>query len=277
MKHLNIIRNTLSLSLLLLLLLPRTAHAQANDYDMTQLSESTSVIRNVITTNVQEYIQWTSQSMQDGTTIIYNNEDGTEYELTAEQTQAFNQAYADGLANSTPEALTAVLLNDMIDLEQTTYEDEKSSLIEAASEIQAVIEVAEILVVGDQQAKINAEAYAVENDLTEIKETTRKDFNASIDGMLEASMTKNMIEAYAQDSFVIDTIANSFMATESITDFFTNAQISIDELSPTYLVVEWDAAIVGIESVMFNMYSNEPYADELQIIPMPKPEPIGEQ
>ena len=277
MKHLNIIRNTLSLSLLLLLLLPRTAHAQANDYDMTQLSESTSVIRNVITTNVQEYIQWTSQSMQDGTTIIYNNEDGTEYELTAEQTQAFNQAYADGLANSTPEALTAVLLNDMIDLEQTTYEDEKSSLIEAASEIQAVIEVAEILVVGDQQAKINAEAYAVENDLTEIKETTRKDFNASIDGMLEASMTKNMIEAYAQDSFVIDTIANSFMATESITDFFTNAQISIDELSPTYLVVEWNAAIVGIESVMFNMYSNEPYADELQIIPMPKPEPIGEQ
>tara|TARA_X000001382_G_scaffold74488_1_gene52081 strand:+ start:1037 stop:1684 length:648 start_codon:yes stop_codon:yes gene_type:complete len=215
--------------------------------------------------------------MQDGTTIIYNNEDGTEYELTAEQTQAFNQAYADGLANSTPEALTAVLLNDMIDLEQTTYEEEKSSLIEAASEIQAVIEVAEILVVGDQQAKINAEAYAVENDLTEIKETTRKDFNTSIDGMLEASMTKNMIEAYAQDSFVIDTIANSFMSTESITDFFTNAQISIDELSPTYLVVEWDAAIVGIESVMFNMYSNDPYGDELQIIPMPRPEPIGEQ
>ena len=231
----------------------------------------------MITTNVQEYIQWTSQSMQDGTTIIYNNEDGTEYELTAEQTQAFNQAYADGLANSTPEALTAVLLNDMIDLEQTTYEDEKSSLIEAASEIQAVIEVAEILVVGDQQAKINAEAYAVENDLTEIKETTRKDFNASIDGMLEASMTKNMIEAYAQDSFVIDTIANSFMATESITDFFTNAQISIDELSPTYLVVEWNAANVGIESIMFDMYSNDPYGDELQIIPMPKPEPIGEQ
>ena len=231
----------------------------------------------MITTNVQEYIQWTSQSMQDGTTIIYNNEDGTEYELTAEQTQAFNQAYADGLANSTPEALTAVLLNDMIDLEQTTYEEEKSSLIEAASEIQAVIEVAEILVVGDQQAKINAEAYAVENDLTEIKETTRKDFNTSIDGMLEASMTKNMIEAYAQDSFVIDTIANSFMSTESITDFFTNAQISIDELSPTYLVVEWDAAIVGIESVMFNMYSNDPYGDELQIIPMPRPEPIGEQ
>ena len=215
--------------------------------------------------------------MQDGTTIIYNNEDGTEYELTAEQTQAFNQAYADGLANSTPEALTAVLLNDMIDLEQTTYEEEKSSLIEAASEIQAVIEVAEILVVGDQQAKINAESYAVENDLTEIKETTRKDFNASIDGMLEASMTKNMIEAYAQDSFVIDTIANSFMATESITDFFTNAQISIDELSPTYLVVEWNAATVGIESIMFDMYSNDPYGDELQIIPMPRPQPIGEQ
>ena len=74
---------------------------------------------------MQEYIQWTTQSMQDGNTIIYNNDDGTQYELTPEQMDTFNAAYADGLANSTPEALTAVLLNDMIDVEQGTNEEEK--------------------------------------------------------------------------------------------------------------------------------------------------------
>ena len=95
---------------------------------MTQLSESTSVITTVINSNMQEYIQWTTQSMLDGNTIIYNNDDGTQYELTPEQMNTFNQAYADGLANSTPEALTAVLLNDMIDVEQGTYEEEKGDL-----------------------------------------------------------------------------------------------------------------------------------------------------
>ena len=92
---------------------------------------------------MQEYIQWTTQSMEDGNTIIYNNDDGTSYELTAEQMDIFNQAYADGLVNSTPEALSLVLLNDMIDLEQETYDEEKETLIEAAREIAAVKELAE--------------------------------------------------------------------------------------------------------------------------------------
>ena len=119
------------MSLLLLLLLLKTANAQENDFDMTSLSESTSTITTVINNNMQEYIQWTTQSMLDGNTIIYNNDDGTQYELTSEQMDIFNQAYADGLVNSTPEALTAVLLNDMIDVEQGTYEEEKGELIEA--------------------------------------------------------------------------------------------------------------------------------------------------
>ena len=186
---------------------------------MTSLNESTSTINNVVQNNIQEYIQWTTESMLDGNTIIYNNDDGTQYELTPEQMDVFNQAYADGLVNSTPEALSLVLLNDMIDLEQDTYEDEKDTLIEAASEIAAVTEIADKLVNGDQQTKINAEAYATENDLRAIKESSRQKFNTSISGMLEASMTKNMIEGYAQDSYVIDTIAHAFMSTNTIMDF----------------------------------------------------------
>lgn len=215
---------------------------------------------------MQEYIQWTTQSMQDGNTIIYNNDDGTQYELTPEQMDTFNAAYADGLANSTPEALTAVLLNDMIDVEQGTYEEEKESLIEAASEIAAVTEIAEMIVDGDQQTKINAEAYATENDLRAIKESSRQQFNTSIDGMLEASLTKNMIESYAQDSYVIDTIAASFMATNTIMDFFTNTAVSIDELMPRQLNLDWNNHNVGVESAMYFMYANDPQQDMEMIL-----------
>ncbi len=233
---------------------------------MTHLSESTSTITTVINNDMQEYIQWTTQSMLDGNTIIYNNDDGTSYELTAEQMDTFNQAYADGLANSTPEALTAVLLNDMIDVEQGTYEEEKESLIEAASEIAAVTEIAEMIVDGDQQTKINAEQYATDNDLRAIKESSRQKFNASIDGMLEASLTKNMIESYAQDSYVIDTIAASFMATNTVMDFFTNTSVSIDELMPRQLNLDWNNHNVGVESAMYFMYANDPQHDMEMIL-----------
>ena len=260
----NTTKKTLILSLILLL--STKTSAGENDFDMTQLSESTSTINNVIKSNIQEYIQWTTQSMLDGNTIIYNNDDGTQYELTPEQMDVFNQAYADGLANSTPEALTAVLLNDMIDLEQDTYEEEKETLIEAASEIAAVTEIADMLVTGDQQTKINAEQYATDNDLRAIKEGSRQKFNTSISGMLEASMTKNMIESYAQDSFVIDTIANSFMATNTVMDFFTNTAISIDQLNVRQLNLDWEAHNTGVESEMYFLYSNEAQ-QTLEIIP----------
>jgi hypothetical protein len=233
---------------------------------MTGLQSATSTITSVITSNIQEYIQWTQESMLDGNTIIYNNDDGTSYELTSAQMDVFNKAYADGLVNSTPEALSAVLLNDMIDLEQGTYEVEKETLIEAASEIAAVTSIAEMLVDGDQQTKINAEAYATENDLRAIKESSRQKFNTSIDGMLEASMTKNMIEGYAQDSFVIDTIAASFMATNTVMDFFTNTAISIDSLNVRQLNLDWNQHNVGVESQMYSIYSAEAQ-QTLEIIP----------
>lgn len=215
---------------------------------------------------MQEYIQWTTQSMLDGNTIIYNNDDGTSYELTPEQMDTFNAAYADGLANSTPEALTAVLLNDMIDVEQGTYDEEKESLIEAASEIAAVTSIAEMIVDGDQQTKINAEAYATENDLRAIKESSRQKFNTSITGMLEASLTKNMIEGYAKDSYVIDTIADSFMATNTVMDFFTNTAVSIDQLIPTQLNLDWNDHNVGVESAMYYLYSNDSQQDMEMIL-----------
>lgn len=123
-----------------------------------------------------------------------------------------------------------------------------------------------MIVDGDQQTKINAEAYATENDLRAIKESSRQQFNASIDGMLEASLTKNMIESYAQDSFVIDTIAASFMATNTVMDFFTNTAVSIDELMPRQLNLDWNNHNVGVESAMYFMYANDPQQDMEMIL-----------
>lgn len=235
---------------------------------MTSLNESSSEIQNVVQNNIQNYIQWTTQSMQDGTTIIHHPTSGEQYELTSEQMDVFNQAYADGLVNSTPEALSLVLLNDMIDLEQDTYEDEKETLIEAASEITAVTELADMIVTGNQETKINAEAYATENDLRAIKESSRQKFNTSISGMLEASMTKNMIESYAQDSVVIDTIAYAFMSTNTIMDFFTNTAVSIDQLNYTQLNLDWNDANVGVNSLMYDMYATVPfYSNDIEPVP----------
>ena len=82
--------------------------------------------------------------------------------------------------------------------------------------------------------------------------------------MLEASMTKNMIESYAQDSYVIDTIANSFMATNTVMDFFTNTSVSIDALVPSQLNLDWNDSAVGVESAMYYLYNNNPIYDGMQ-------------
>jgi hypothetical protein len=232
--------------------------SQENDYDMTDLANATSDINFMIGESIAEFSSWTQQTMLDGNTVIHNLADDTQYILTPEQMDNFNQAYADGLANSTPEALTAVLLNDMIDLEQSTYEEEKEALTDAAKEIAAVTEIADKLVNGDQQTKINAEQYATDNDLRAIKESSRQRFNTSISGMLEASITKNMIEGYAQDSVVIDVIADAFMSTNTVMDFFTNTAVSIDQLVPTQLNLDWDQHSVGVNSFMYEVYANDP-------------------
>ena len=72
-------------------------------------------------------------------------------------------------------------------------------------------------------------------------------------------MTKNMIESYAQDSIVIDTIAHAFMSTNTIMDFFTNTSVSIDQLNYTQLNLDWTDANVGVNSEMYNLYATVPF------------------
>ena len=196
--------------------------------------------------------------MEAGNTIIYNKNTGEQYKLTQQQVDQFNSAYAEGLRKSTPEALVSVVLDDLIEDKQYDYEEAKESLIEAASDIAEVTEVAEIIATGNQSTVIAAQDYAVENELTEIKQEDVQQYNTSIDAMLEASITKNMIEAYAQDIQVVDTIADLVINTESTQAFFDTVTISISEMSPAMLTVEWEGYAQDVYSDMYYAYAPIP-------------------
>ena len=73
--------------------------------------------------------------------------------------------------------------------------------------------------------------------------------------MLEASMTKNMIEAYSQDIQIVDTIAQFVIDTQTTQAFFDTVTITIDELNPTALNVAWDEYSMIVESDMHNYYA----------------------
>jgi hypothetical protein len=72
--------------------------------------------------------------------------------------------------------------------------------------------------------------------------------------MLEASMTKNMIEAYSQDVQLMDTMAAFVIDTETTQAFFDTVTITIDELNPTALNVAWDEYSMVIEGDMYAYY-----------------------
>lgn len=196
--------------------------------------------------------------MEAGNTIIYNKNTGEQYKLTQQQVDQFNSAYAEGLRKSTPEALVSVVLDELIEDQQYEYEEAKESLIEAASDIAEVTAVAEIISTGNQETVIAAQSYAVDNELTEIKQEDVQQYNTSIDAMLEASITKNMIEAYSQDIQVVDTIADLVINTESTQAFFDTVTISISEMSPAMLTVEWEGYAQDVYSDMYYAYAPIP-------------------
>jgi hypothetical protein len=222
------------------------------------LEQSTASINDTINRGLYDFGDFTAWSMEAGNTIIYNKNTGEKYKLTQQQVDQFNAAYEEGLRKSTPEALVSVVLDDLIEDQQFEYEEAKESLIEAASDIAEVTEVAEIIATGNQETVIAAQSYAVENELTEIKQEDVQQYNTSIDAMLEASITKNMIEAYSQDIQVIDTIADLVINTESTQAFFDTVTISISEMSPAMLTVEWEGYAQDVYSDMYYAYAPIP-------------------
>lgn len=254
-KQLNIIKTTLILSLMLLL----SSESRAGGlYIPMSLQESINDINSTIDKGLTDFTEQTQESMEKGNTIIFNHYMGEAYKLSQHQVNTFNMFYSEGLSNSTREAVTTAAIDEIILDKQHDYEVAKESLIEAASDIAEVTEVAQIIATGNQEQVVNAQEYAVENDLVEIKQEDVQQYNTSIDSMLEASMTKNMIEAYSQDLQLVDTIAQAMIDTETTQAFFDTVTITIDELNHTALNVAWDDYSMTIEGDMYAYYQPIP-------------------
>jgi hypothetical protein len=218
------------------------------------LQESINDINSTIDKGLTDFTEKTQESMEAGNTVIFNQYMGESYKINQYQVNTFNMFYSEGLSSSTREAVTNAALDELIIDKQHDYEVAKESLIEAAGDIAEVTEVAQIIATGNQEQVINAQEYAVTNDLVEIKQEDVEQYNTSIDSMLEASMTKNMIEAYSQDVQLMDTMAQFVIDTETTQAFFDTVTITIDELNPTALNVAWDEYSMVIEGDMYAYY-----------------------
>jgi len=187
-----------------------------------------------------------AENMVTGSTLIVDPDTGLEYHVTQEQLDNFNAAYAVALAESTQEHLTGLLIQDQIIDQQVEFEHQKNNMIEEATEMAAVTAIAAEIEAADESTKIGMEKYATDNDLREIKQDTRDRYAASIEGMVVASRTKNMLEQY--DGAIIESTTFVTQATNTVQSFYDNASVNIDEVFTNQLNVEWASQAVGVEN-----------------------------
>lgn len=183
--------------------------------------------------------------MVDGTTTIVDPNTGQQYHVTQGQLDAFNDAYSLALSESTQEHLTSLLIQDQIIGQQVEFEAQKNVMVNEAQKIAAVTAIAAEIEVASESTKIGMEKYATDNGLREIKQETRDKYAASIEGMVVASRTKNMLEQY--EGAIIEATTFTTQATETVQAFYDSAVVSIDDLYLNQLNVAWSGILVGVE------------------------------
>jgi len=183
--------------------------------------------------------------MVDGTTTIVDPNTGQQYHVTQGQLDAFNDAYSLALSESTQEHITGLLIQDQIIGQQVEFEAQKNVMVNEAQKIAAVTAIAAEIEVASESTKIGMEKYATDNGLREIKQETRDKYAASIEGMVVASRTKNMLEQY--EGAIIEATTFTTQATETVQAFYDSAVVSIDDLYLNQLNVAWSGILVGVE------------------------------
>ena len=187
-----------------------------------------------------------AQNMVDGTTDIVHPDTGKQYHVTQEQLDAFNAAYSLALSESTQEHLTSLLIQDQIIGQQIEFEDQKNAMIDEAEKMAAVTAIAAEIEVANESTKIGMEKYATDNDLREIKQDTRDKYAASIEGMVVASRTKNMLEQYS--GAIIETTTFVTQATDTVQAFYDSASVSINDMHLNQLDVAWVEQVLSIDN-----------------------------
>tara|TARA_R100000541_G_scaffold385_1_gene3275 strand:+ start:17009 stop:17791 length:783 start_codon:yes stop_codon:yes gene_type:complete len=221
----------------------------------TDLQNHTAVIDSLIGPEANNFISQMAANMVSGNTTIVDPDTGHEYHVTQGQLDAFNAAYATALAESTQEHLTGLLIQDQILAQQVEFDHKKNTMVDEAREMAAVTAIAAEIEVADESTKIGMEKYATDNDLREIKQETRDAYAASIEGMVVASRTKNMLEQY--EGAIIEATTFSTQASGTVQAFYDTAAVSIDDLYVNQLNLAWNGITVGVE--------NEFWTDNLNI------------
>jgi len=209
-----------------------------------------------------------AENMVDGTTDIVHPDTGKQYHVTQEQLNAFNAAYSLALAESTQEHLTALLIQDQIIGQQIEFEEQKNTMINEAEKMAAVTAIAAEIEVANESTKIGMEKYATDNDLREIKQDTRDKYAASIEGMVVASRTKNMLEQY--EGAIIESTTFVTQASGTVQAFYDSASVQIDQMYLNQLNVAWAGEVVGVENQFWLVNSNmqgEFYPDDIEMQP----------
>ena len=184
-------------------------------------------------------------NMVNGSSTIVHPDTGKEYHLTQAQLDSFNSAYALALSESTQEHLTGLLIQDQIIGQQVEFEDQKNTMIEEAQQIAAVTAIAAEIEAADESTKIGMEKYATDNDLREIKKDTRDKYAASIENMVVASRTKNMLEQY--EGAIIEPTTFTSQASDTVQAFYDDVAVSIDAVFLNQLNLGWSGVVVGVE------------------------------
>ena len=212
----------------------------------TDLQNSTAAIDSLISDGANNFISQMAQNMVDGTTDIVHPDTGKQYHVTQEQLDTFNAAYSLALAESTQEHLTSLLIQDQIIGQQIEFEDQKNAMIDEAEKMAAVTAIAAEIEVANESTKIGMEKYATDNDLREIKQDTRDKYAASIEGMVVASRTKNMLEQYS--GAIIETTTFVTQATETVQAFYDSASVSINDMHLNQLDLAWADQVLSIDN-----------------------------
>ena len=234
----------------------------------TDLQNSTAVIDSLISDGANNFISQMAENMVDGTTDIVHPDTGKQYHVTQEQLDAFNAAYSLALAESTQEHLTALLIQDQIIGQQIEFEEQKNTMINEAEKMAAVTAIAAEIEVANESTKIGMEKYATDNDLREIKQDTRDKYAASIEGMVVASRTKNMLEQY--EGAIIESTTFVTQASGTVQAFYDSASVQIDQMYLDQLNVAWAGEVVGVENQFWLVNSNmqgEFYPDNIEMQP----------
>lgn len=212
----------------------------------TELQNHTAVIDSLIGEGANNFISQMAENMVTGASVIVDPDTGIEYHVTQEQLDSFNAAYDLALQQSTQEHLTGLLIQDQIIGQQVEFENQKNAMIDEAEQMAAVTAIAAEIEVADESTKIGMEKYATDNDLRSIKQETRDNYAASIEGMVVASRTKNMLEQYA--GAIIESTTFVTQASDTVQAFYDTASVQIDQMYLNQLNVAWAGEVVGVEN-----------------------------